>query len=157
MLLDFIFQIWRRLSGPLQWWTVWLVNSKFMVCVSGILLDREGRILLQRHRHWAVEVWGLPGGIVQSGERLEDAFAREVLEETGLKIEEIEMIQVSSGYKLRLEAYFRARLAGDAPQVLKLQAQEVLEARFFALDCLPEKILPVQRRLIEEMGGREER
>jgi len=62
MLLDLIFRLWRRLSGPFQWWTLWLVNSKFMVSVSGVIFDHNLNVFLQRHRHWVPDVWGLPGG-----------------------------------------------------------------------------------------------
>jgi len=153
MLLDFLFQIWRRFSGPLQWWSLWLVNSKFMVSVSGVVFDQHGNVLLQRHRHWVPDVWGLPGGIVQSGESLEDALAREVFEETGLVISEIELVRLISGYKIRLEGYYRAQLAeyGTA-QTIKLQEQEVIEARFFPLDQLPENILTLQKEMIETAG-----
>jgi 8-oxo-dGTP diphosphatase len=148
MLLDFIFQIWRRLSGRLQWWLLWLVNNKFMVSVSGIVLNDRGEILLQRHRLWVQDVWGLPGGIVERGETLENAFAREVLEETGLEISEIKLLKMVSGYRLRLEAYFLARLAKDKMQQMKIQGKEILEARFFSANELPENILPIQKELI---------
>jgi hypothetical protein len=89
MLLDFLFQIWKRFDAKLQWWVLWLFNSKFMVSVSGVVLDGENQILLQRHRHWVHDVWGLPCGIVQSGETLEDAFAREVLETRFFSLDEL--------------------------------------------------------------------
>lgn len=76
ILFDLLFQVWRRLSGPWQWWSLWLISSKFMVSVSGVILDTNGKILLQRHRHWVHDVWGLPGGIIQAGETLEQALAR---------------------------------------------------------------------------------
>jgi len=78
MFLDFLFQIWKRLSANLQWFTPWLFNRKFMVSVSGVILDEKDRILLQRHRHWVYDVWDLPGGIVEGGEMLEGTIAREV-------------------------------------------------------------------------------
>lgn len=154
MLYDILFQIWKRLRGHMQWWTLWLFNSKFMVSVAGIVSDKRGRILLQRHRHWVEDVWGLPGGIVKSGEQLEDAFKREVFEETGLIIKNIKLLRVVSGYNLRLEVYFQAHIMDNADEpILKLQADEVLEAHFFPLDKLPANLLPLQRKLIQEYAA----
>ena len=120
-----------------------------MVSVSGVVLDGEGRILLQRHRHWVHDVWGLPGGLVQGGEKLDEAFAREVFEETGLVISGIELVKIVSGYRLRLDVYFKSRLESErSVQGMKLQEREVLEARFFPLDELPEKMLPEQREFV---------
>ena len=153
MVLDFLFQIWRRLSGRLQWFTLWLFNSKFMVSVSGVILDEMDRILLQRHRHWVYDVWGLPGGIVEGGETLEDAITREVREETGLAISDIQLIKIVSGYRIRMEVYFQARLdPNNGVQKIKLQQKEVIEARFFSLDELPENMLSMQREVVNIVG-----
>jgi ADP-ribose pyrophosphatase YjhB (NUDIX family) len=146
MLLDFLFQLWRRLRGNWQWRALWLVNSKFMVSVAGVVLDDQGQVLLQRHRHWVPDVWGLPGGIVHGGETLEAAFAREVREETGLNVTDVQLVRVVSGYRLRLEVFFRARVTGET--ILLLQESEVSEARFFSTEALPENILPQQRTII---------
>ena len=150
MLFDLLFQIWKRLSARLQWRALWVFSNKFMVSVSGVVLNADDHILLQRHRHWVHDVWGLPGGIVESGETLEDAFAREVKEETGLAISDIELVKNVSGYRIRLEVYFRARLdESQGVQHIKLQQQEVLEARFFPIHEIPDNLLPLQREVIQ--------
>jgi 8-oxo-dGTP pyrophosphatase MutT (NUDIX family) len=57
---------------------------------SVVLVDREGRILLQeRDEHAPIdpEKWGLAGGHVEEGEDFEPAAYRELEEETGVRLE----------------------------------------------------------------------
>src|SRR5437016_4506535 len=66
---------------------LWLLSPKFTVGVVGLIRDEEGRVLLLRHTYWLKKPWGLPGGGLHPGETLEECLRREVLEETGMKIE----------------------------------------------------------------------
>ncbi|MEM5774585.1 MAG: NUDIX domain-containing protein, partial [Anaerolineaceae bacterium] len=130
---------------------MWLINSKFMLTVACVIQDEQGRFLLQRHRHWVEDVWGLPGGIVKSGETMEQAIAREVKEETGLEVGDVRFVRLASGYRLRAEVYFCARLTATSPRIIKVQKSEVLEARFFAPQDLPSNMLPLQKEVIHQV------
>lgn len=51
------------------------------------MIFRRGAILLvERGRDPLKGYWSLPGGLVETGERLEAAITREVFEETGLRV-----------------------------------------------------------------------
>ena len=56
---------------------------------------RSGAILLvERGSHPLKGYWSLPGGLVETGESLDQAVRREVLEETGLQVKPVEMFGV---------------------------------------------------------------
>ncbi len=55
------------------------------VSVAGVIVDDQGRALLIKRRdngHWEP-----PGGVLEREETIPEALQREVLEETGIKIE----------------------------------------------------------------------
>jgi 8-oxo-dGTP diphosphatase len=56
-------------------------------CVGGVVEDAEGRLLLvKRGQEPAKGRWSVPGGRVEAGESDVVATAREVLEETGVRV-----------------------------------------------------------------------
>ncbi|NDU75086.1 NUDIX domain-containing protein [Actinomadura sp. DSM 109109] len=142
--------VWRRLSGPAQWRVARFRHRTFLVYAGGIVQDGEGRILLLRHRLWpAYRAWGLPGGYVNAGERLEDGVAREVREETALEVEvTAPPLHVASGFRHRVEAYYAARVTGGG---LTLDATEILEARWWPLDALPDEMSPRLRAVLASL------
>ncbi len=61
----------------------------------GAIVLRERKILLEkRGNEPARGQWTIPGGVVEVGESLESAVARETKEETGLNVEAVELIDV---------------------------------------------------------------
>jgi ADP-ribose pyrophosphatase YjhB (NUDIX family) len=123
---------------------------------QGLIVDDAGRVLLIRHGYRPG--WHFPGGGVERGEEIEDALAREILEETGVVLTEPpELIGIYShfddypGDHIVLFRVRRWRL-----DVMPVPNTEIAEQRFFALDELPENLAPgAHRRLNEIFGGSE--
>ena len=66
-----------------------------LVGVGVAVVNAHGEVLLvRRGRPPRAGEWGLPGGLIDVGESLVDASAREVWEETGLKVDIAELIGV---------------------------------------------------------------
>lgn len=55
------------------------------VSVAGVTFDEAGRVLVIRRRDNGQ--WQAPGGVLEIGETFEHGVAREVLEETGVRVE----------------------------------------------------------------------
>lgn len=64
------------------------MQQVYPLTTVGILIFLSSRVLLVRSHKWK-NLYSLPGGKVELGERLVDACYREALEETGLEIENI--------------------------------------------------------------------
>jgi ADP-ribose pyrophosphatase YjhB (NUDIX family) len=59
-----------------------------IAAVAAAVFDGQGRVLLvRRARPPRAGQWGLPGGVLDLGERLHDGVRREVREECGIEIE----------------------------------------------------------------------
>ncbi len=61
----------------------------------GAVVVHEGRVLLvQRGREPLKGQWSLPGGLLEVGESLEAGVIREVEEETGLRVQPVQLIEL---------------------------------------------------------------
>lgn len=65
-----------------------------IIGVGALILNRNRILLVERGKNPLKGYWSLPGGVVESGETLDHAIRREVLEETGLQIEPLGVLEI---------------------------------------------------------------
>jgi ADP-ribose pyrophosphatase YjhB (NUDIX family) len=136
---------------PVRWQRRFMTaaHERFLVGVTGLGVDAQGRVLLARHRFGAPQ-WRFLGGFLGRRERVEDALAREIREETGLSIEVGPVLEVVTGFRwARVELVFAFRVIGGAEAL----TAEVAELGWFAPDALPD-VRADQRGLIERHTDR---
>ncbi len=128
-----------------------------LLVAAGVLMDRQGRVLL------VANDWGrrgrirytLPGGMVEPGETATEAVVREVREETGLSVTEIEhlayVVQVEDKRRRErtIAMAFKVRWEG----LLNPHDPDghIVEARFFDVEGIKERLkthLPLLEPLI---------
>jgi len=61
-------------------------ERRVIATVGGLLIAQTGELLLIRTAKWSGR-WGLPGGKIDYGETMLDAYRREMREETGIDVE----------------------------------------------------------------------
>ncbi len=146
MLINLFSKLWRRAPKRIRRWGVLLTESRFTVTAGAVITDEAGRVLLLRHRYRPGSGWGIPGGFLQSGEQPETAIRRELREEIGLEVRQIELAFVRSLERYRqIEIIFRCIPNGNVHP----QSREISSAEWFSLDSLPTSLSDDQRHLIE--------
>ena len=126
-----------------------------------LIFNNENQLLLHHRRD--NKHWGLIGGSMEIGESLEETAKREVLEESGLTLEELKWFDLFSGreliYKLPhgdvvvnvTAVYTSSKYKGQ----LTPDDTEGYEVRFFYLDRLPKNISPPDKPIIEKLLERQ--
>ena len=57
------------------------------VVLGGVINEKGSILLLKRRKEPYAGFWGLPGGSIEFGEKLEEAIVREIKEETNIDVE----------------------------------------------------------------------
>lgn len=123
-----------------------VAHTRFTVTAGAVIFNDKREVLLLKHRFRPGSGWGLPGGFMEQGEQPIDTLRRELREEIGLEVDDVELFAVRSFNKPKqVEVLFRAR----ANAQVKSLTMEVERAQWFALNLLPEGLPRDQRVYIE--------
>ncbi len=133
----------------------------FMPGAGVFFIDGQNRAMLQRRADNGL--WAGTGGSMEPGETFVDTVRREAVEEVGLYPETLELINTYSGesqhytYPNGDEVYVvAATFACDRyTGTLRVDPEECLDARFFALDAFPPEaeIHPPDRPMIRDLAA----
>ena len=132
----------------------WRFARGLTLGVRALVIDGAGRIFLVKHSY--VAGWHLPGGGVETGETLQQALARELLEEGAIEL---------SGPPVLHGVFFNGRVSRRDhvalyvvrefhQAVAPVRTREIVATGFFALDALPNDTTAATRaRIVEVLGG----
>lgn len=125
-----------------------------------IIINEQNEVLLQERPN---RNWGLPGGLMDLGESFEEVAKREVLEETGLVVENLKLLNVYAGSEYYLKVsngdelysatavYYTKDVSGD----MQIDYSESKDMKYFAMDNLPHKCSDNDRGFIMAYVGYE--
>ncbi|WP_436792598.1 NUDIX hydrolase [Actinospongicola halichondriae] len=131
--------VFGRLPIPVRRRVVRTISPSFTVGAMCFIERDDGALLLVRHSYR--ERWGVPGGLLERGERARDGAMREVMEEVGVAVELLgEPAVVVDARPQRVDVIFRARPIGTDEELdaVRPGSPEIVEARWFPADGLPE-------------------
>lgn len=99
----------------------------------------QSLLLIERGGEPFARSWALPGGFVEGGERVADAAARELLEETAVRAGELALLGVydTPGRDPRGPTVSVVYVMATAAELDATGGDDAANARWFALDALP--------------------
>ena len=123
-------------------------HDRLIMVGAGVIVHKNGKVLLQKRRDNLC--WAIHGGAIEVGEKVEDAAKRELLEETGLIANKLDLLGVFSGENMLYtypngdEVYNVAitYVCSDFSGELLPQTDETLELKWFDVDKMPGDISP---------------
>jgi NAD+ diphosphatase len=114
-----------------------------------VLVTRGSELLLARSRRFPQPVYSALAGFVEAGESIEDCIHREVREEVAIEVQDLRYVASQSWpFPHSLMIAYNAEYAGGE---VRPNDEEIVDARWYALDALPQLPNPVSiaRALID--------
>jgi ADP-ribose pyrophosphatase YjhB (NUDIX family) len=126
----------------------WIFFSDPKVAAA-VLIEKDKKVLLVRR---AVDpqrgYWSLPAGFIDAGEDPMDAASRECLEETGLEVSIVALLDIIYGQEHPRGANFVIVYKGEIVSGTLQAGDDVDAVSFFARDQLPPLAFTTTRRVL---------
>ena len=133
---EFFAKLWKALHLPkkTQLFVMRLFQDQFLVGVTGVIFNDKEQILLFKHTYRNTP-WGLPGGYMKSREHPKEGLEREIEEESGFVVSADTRFKIRTDRDTaRLDIVYIGSFIGGAFK----PSTEVVEAKFFSFDTLPD-------------------
>lgn len=137
---------WKKLPRNIRLRIVRITQKKFTASVVAIVTNENKQVLVLDHFIRPGASWGLPGGFMEPNENPYEAIKRELFEETGLELENIELIRIRTINK-HIEMLFRAEGIGNA----EVRSREIKAVGWFDRDELHPEMSELQKQLVREI------
>lgn len=112
-----------------------------------VVVECKGDILMIKNSY-GKNAWTFPGGAVRKNESLEDAGKREVMEEAGIKVSELKKIgEIFNTFEHKRDT-IHLYIGKTQERTIKIDPNEILEAKWFNKDYLPLEISPIAKKII---------
>lgn len=135
-------KVFKRLPPKVSHGIVHVLETSY-TAGAVVIIEHDGRVLALRQLHR--KGWSLPGGLIERGEQPADAVAREVFEETGIRIDPGQAMAIDFVPDIKhIDIIFRVE-CDELPEVRV--ASEALKSGWFSMDELPEPDKSTQRIL----------
>ncbi|HVE75851.1 MAG TPA: NUDIX domain-containing protein [Actinomycetota bacterium] len=129
---------------------------------GGLVVDEDGKLVLTSRKSFRGDIqWGLPKGIIEKGEKPEEAAIRETREETGLEVEIIRSLHPIEYWYVqparegsppvrvhKFVHFFLMRATGGDPSAHDAETEEV--GFFEATDAIKRSSFSSEKKLIRQ-------
>jgi 8-oxo-dGTP diphosphatase len=127
-------KIWRVLPFWMQGIAAAILRPRYQVAVVAMIFNEKGQLLLCEHTYRRLHPWGLPGGDLKFGEDPAEGIRREIMEETGLKVENPRLLLVENSTEIH---HITLTYLCTHPEGSFLPNDEVSSTRYFETSALP--------------------
>ncbi len=100
-----------------------------------VAVERGNEILLARSPHFPAGIYSVLAGFVEPGESAEEAVAREVMEETGIRVKDIRYFG-SQPWPFPNSLMLGFNAAYESGEI-RIEEEEIEDARWFSADAMP--------------------